>query len=337
MLNKLPFYIESLYYENGNIFYECTTKELLFWFTIVYNNNYVDLYFNPSIYWDSDLIQCDFNSDISRNISNELISEIDILDNDIYNTNFLMKKIFQKFWDKIHKEYIKTNIYNYYSEKYDKDYWINYNTIIDYLCNEKNVFGDINKWAKNCYAVSMAIYPFIKEQLSYCDKVKKVEVVYGKWLWYTSENSVFECGVSNHWWLEITYDKKVIVIDPTRWVFEDIEPYIYINIKTDEYDRAWQEFQIMMRQNKTNKIPEEIPDDDIIDISFWKDIDIFIYEKVLENKHSNFTKRNLLYIANTPIKYLWWYEKTIMNTLIDNWFRAFIPVDTYELVYWFLN
>jgi hypothetical protein len=75
----------------------------------------------------------------------------------------------------------------------------------------------VEKWPGNCYAVALAMLE---------KGIAKGEPRYGHWLGPVEPGTMFyEKGrVVRHGWIE-THNKHVI--DPTRWVFEGKEPYIY--------------------------------------------------------------------------------------------------------------
>jgi len=83
-------------------------------------------------------------------------------------------------------------------------------------------------WKGNCYAVA-------------CDIVKvglvKGEAVYGHWRGRVAKTSMFHreddaLGICRHGWVETD---EGFIFDPTRWVFEDAEPYIFVG--DPEYDK----------------------------------------------------------------------------------------------------
>lgn len=68
---------------------------------------------------------------------------------------------------------------------------------------------------------------------------------YGHWNGPISTKSVFAGrSFTHHAWLQ----KGDIIIDPTRWVFEGVEPYIYIG-KNDFYDDGGQQMQMHRKAN----------------------------------------------------------------------------------------
>lgn len=79
-------------------------------------------------------------------------------------------------------------------------------------------------WVDNCYALAMSIEREIPEY--------GFTVIEGVWIGEVAETSYFrslvdQLGVKElaHWWLELPDGR---VYDPTRWLFEGAEPYVYV-------------------------------------------------------------------------------------------------------------
>jgi len=84
------------------------------------------------------------------------------------------------------------------------------------------------EWVGECYAVATAI---IKSEL-----VPGGHARYGHWLGPVSPGTYFgHRPIIQHGWVETRQGKKLIIIDPTRWVFEGVVPYIFIGPDPEEY------------------------------------------------------------------------------------------------------
>ena len=307
MDNELPVYITAIYNEYTDLIFSCETKRLNYAFEIIYSTseNTIWLNFDAESYWAYDIEWCDFQSDLWW-----LLDKSDLIH--YFEDNYWI----------IYKTYIFEN----YIEKKNK-YYADIDDILSYLREKNSDFDSLESWKMNCYAVSSELYD------CFVDKYEWLELVYGKWLWYIDERSVFSKWIANHGWLEFKVWNNTYVIDPTRWVFEWTEAYIYINKKWSEYDRASQYFQKSMRNFKISAIPLKKNNDNIIDISFWKEIDSFIFETILNSEYNYYTIRSINYIANTPVDLLWKYTIDIFDILKENWYNSFIPIDTQELIY----
>jgi hypothetical protein len=87
----------------------------------------------------------------------------------------------------------------------------------------------VDSWRGNCHAVA-------------CDLVEeglvKGTAVYGHFFGYISPDSPEFGGrpMAHHGWVR-TPDGKIV--DPTRWVFENVEPYVWVGDANDEdYDEG---------------------------------------------------------------------------------------------------
>jgi len=89
----------------------------------------------------------------------------------------------------------------------------------------EDVCGPVEKWPGNCHAIAHAIV-----------KAKLVDgiAVYGHWTGPVHPQSSFysrsKAGFCRHGWVELADGR---VLDPTRWVFENVKPYLYIGDPAD--------------------------------------------------------------------------------------------------------
>jgi hypothetical protein len=83
-------------------------------------------------------------------------------------------------------------------------------------------------WRGNCYAIACQML-----DAGLVDGVAR----YGKWLGPVAPGSYFaRHPLPSHGWLEVADpDDDVYIVDPTRWVFEDGEPYIWIGHDHEGY------------------------------------------------------------------------------------------------------
>lgn len=95
----------------------------------------------------------------------------------------------------------------------------------------KKIKWPVSDWPKNCYAISVAIYRAKLVPAASC-------VRYGIWWGPVAEGSPFaDRPFSHHGWIELP-DRRIY--DPTRYVFENVEPYIWIGSYSPDYDIAGQ-------------------------------------------------------------------------------------------------
>lgn len=102
---------------------------------------------------------------------------------------------------------------------------------------EKAIGEPARDWAGRCYEISCKI---VDAGLVSRKRGLGGEAVYGHWLGPVSPRSLFadrKAPFVQHGWIWI--ESHAMVIDPTRWVFEAKEPYIYADYEIpDGYERC---------------------------------------------------------------------------------------------------
>lgn len=83
----------------------------------------------------------------------------------------------------------------------------------------------VEQWPGNCYGVAGAIHKA---------GLVRGRLCYGMYFGYIDPESCFgPRAFTHHGWIE----RKSTLYDPTRWVFDGVDPYIYVGPKDDEnYD-----------------------------------------------------------------------------------------------------
>jgi hypothetical protein len=102
----------------------------------------------------------------------------------------------------------------------------------------------LSQWPCNCFMIATA---FIRTGLV------KGKACYGGWLGPIAAGSPFEGrGYTHHGWVEqrgVSDDK--LIVDPTRWVFENVSPYVYVG-PNDHYDKGGNRFREAMNDHFGN-------------------------------------------------------------------------------------
>jgi hypothetical protein len=185
-------------------------------------------------------------------------------------------------------------------------------------------------WKGRCYEIACAIVN--------SDLVLDGIAVYGAWLGPVAKGSYFEDKVCSafvrHGWIldEITGE----VIDPTRWVFENVDPYIFVGTNTDGYyDRGNTGFQEIMFNNRA--VPEYDSQDDQLSVASLDTFDREVLRNILRdhrpmNDFMSISKLQYFYLANTPVSILGPTAKTMFQLLVDNKLGALIPMDIRDMV-----
>lgn len=125
----------------------------------------------------------------------------------------------------------------------------------DYLMRltEQEFGAPPERWKGACFAVATALAPHIGG-----------EAVYGHYRGYVSPDGYFgnraHLGFVHHGWVLLP---DGYVIDPTRWVFEDVEPYAYVAPVSEDYDRGGN----VLRMQMIGPPPAAGADDVVISLS----------------------------------------------------------------------
>jgi len=108
------------------------------------------------------------------------------------------------------------------------------------LSNPERVATDIgiplSKWEGNCFGVASALV----------ETYDLGKAVYGMWTREMGTGLFAGRPFTHHGWVELPDGS---IIDPTRYVFEDEAPYIYVGPRTPEYDPG---------SNRTRQIVREM-------------------------------------------------------------------------------
>lgn len=93
------------------------------------------------------------------------------------------------------------------------------------------------QWVNRCHEIASAIVD---------EGLVKGRAVYGLYLGPVDDDSFFnsEAPGHRHGWVKL---KGGRVLDPTRWVFENLPPYIYVGPRSREYDEGMQGLRNALR------------------------------------------------------------------------------------------
>jgi hypothetical protein len=96
----------------------------------------------------------------------------------------------------------------------------------------------VSHWPSNCFAIATA---FVRT------KLVQGTAKYGMWVGPIAEGNAFSGrAVTHHGWVEQTdAPPEFRIVDPTRWVFESADPYIYVG-PNDHYDKGGNRFREAM-------------------------------------------------------------------------------------------
>ena len=166
----------------------------------------------------------------------------------------------------------------------------------------------ISDWEGRC----MEIATLMTEKMAINGKA-----VYGLWLGTITEGSAFEGRpFTHHGWTRCTDGR---IIDPTRWVFEGKEPYIYQG-ESDYYDEGGVSL-------KSDKPVPPYNESKKVDYHFGNEH--WLYELLL--KSSKVSVMQLFYLANLPPQKIGIYARKMYEHIIRAGYEGFVPTDYWDL------
>jgi hypothetical protein len=178
---------------------------------------------------------------------------------------------------------------------------------------EKATGEDARDWAGFCYAIACAIV-----EKGLVDGI----AVYGHWLGPINEKSNFahmrNLGFCRHGWV-VRGDGTIV--DPTRWVFEAVEPYVYEGPSNGLYDEGWNE----LRRTMCGYCPDPDQSSKVFELKLSLDAARVVTNLTMRDRGLVDVKQ-LSWLANVPYDMLMPYTAEIFLA-IEKVAPAFVPID----------
>jgi len=182
-------------------------------------------------------------------------------------------------------------------------------------------------WRGNCYAIACAI---VKA------KLVKGRPAYGHYTGPVSKKGYFgnRAGLpfNRHGWILLDDGR---IMDPTRWVFENVKPYLYIvrqdnNNDDNEYDEGG---QTLAEQLHPKELPPYDCDSKItLKVDLSRAAELHIKKLGGQSLGTRVTVEQAHWIATTSVRELGIHAKEIYKWLIKKKQRALIPIDSQTMV-----
>jgi hypothetical protein len=175
------------------------------------------------------------------------------------------------------------------------------------------------QWVGKCWGIATAIH-----QAGLCPGYG---VVYGMWLGPLEPGSAwcrrgFRTVHARHGWLR---NRDRMIVDPTRWAFEGMEPYIYVGPNDGVYDEASQTVAEVLHQSA----PRFDETKRVFAHPFPTATAEFVASLLGPPPWDMF---QMIWLGSCPISRLEPFCESIYRTLIEAGFGAFIPVDARMMV-----
>ena len=173
------------------------------------------------------------------------------------------------------------------------------------------------EWVGECHAVATAI---VESGL-----VPNGRTRYGHWLGPVSKGTYFgHRQIIQHGWIDLRQGKKLVIIDPTRWVFEGQMPYIFIGEDPYEYyDIGGSKLRAEM-VGKPPKQGSPLPTNKI-----RGDTVEFMCDLI---GHNELSVEGVLWLANQPPNIFKSEAKNVYLAIAKLGLSALIPLDHRNLV-----
>jgi hypothetical protein len=187
------------------------------------------------------------------------------------------------------------------------------------------VFGPTERWKGNCHGVASALVE---------KKLVKGSAVYGHWLGPIAENSFFAprrgYPFVQHGWVLMPDES---IVDPTRWVFEAVDPYIFHGENGGLYDEGGNDFRMQMigmprydPNDKLFQIPKRV-----MDTKTWAFVEeILEIDSQGDQKPGTLSRNQLYWLANLAPSILGEHQAGVYGAIKKLDRLALIPIDNYR-------
>lgn len=175
------------------------------------------------------------------------------------------------------------------------------------------------EWKGQCWGVA---------KLCIDKNVVQGKLRYGHYRGPVSKDSMFynssKTGFVQHGWVDLLDGR---VFDPTRWVFENVEPYIYVG-SNEDYDVGGNKVRMMLR------LPPPVFNPDKRQIVVSDDILSKLFHDLLGDgrKDNTFSIEQIHWIAISDPNELGPHVKLIYRFLQDSGQMSLVPLDNWELI-----
>lgn len=194
---------------------------------------------------------------------------------------------------------------------------------------EKALGEPADKWEARCYEIAVKMV-----RLGLVEGV----AVYGHYHGPICPWSPFFAssggGFVHHGWIALSDGR---VLDPTRWVFEGEEPYLYLgefHSKEDEefYDEGGNKVRTMLGRNNRPRYDESEQQRSFAAVSpeVWAHIASLVEDVLRESRELSIYET--MWLANLPPETLRPFAAEIYAALEAMGLKAFIPIDNYRRV-----
>lgn len=177
----------------------------------------------------------------------------------------------------------------------------------------KKIALPVKAWRGQCYAVACRIAQ---------EGIVAGYAQYGLWTGPVHTKSIFaKRTIVRHGWI-VSGNR---IIDPTRFEFEQVKPYIYVG-DNDYYDAAGQNF--------LGQWGRPIPTFNVNDAEITLPLSLTVKNYLLDLVgHPYFTLDTVFYLSNIPVAHLGAHAREFYSALDKTGNSAFVPIDSWRLIF----
>ncbi len=129
-------------------------------------------------------------------------------------------------------------------------------------------------------------------------------------------------GLHRHGWVLLDDGR---IVDPTRWSFENVKPYIYIGDNDADYDEGGNRLRGALARPCPSAKDGELANLEEVMAS------AMLFEHLTSTPFAEMTRAQAVWVANLSYADLGFAVASIYETLITNGMKVFIPVDNYNM------
>lgn len=174
----------------------------------------------------------------------------------------------------------------------------------------------VGNWPGNCYAVACKMLQA---------KLLKGRAAYGNYLGPVAASSLFfGKPIVRHGWIEMP---KGMVVDPTRWVFEDTEPRIYVGQSSPDYDEGAN----LLRARFARPAPMLDPDKQMVAVPV-EARELLAGLLGMSDVRAEINTEQAFWLGNLPLQALDANAAPVYAALRQMNLEVFVPVDNYRKI-----
>lgn len=200
---------------------------------------------------------------------------------------------------------------------------MNQKQIFDISIIETLIGVPANEWEGRCYEISCLIVN---------NGSIEGTAVYGHYTGYIKDGTLFSGKRPvRHGW--IVHDD--VIIDPTRWVFEGVNPYIFVGEVNlhPEYDRGGERFRKALESVNYHPKPDFDPNTTVFHLETEDDKILFSLILGSETLVTSISMNQLFWVANRPMSTLGDAMLPAYEWLCKKHLKALIPIDYYKIAF----